>query len=212
MKKIFIFISFILVTQFTIGQQQFHANNGTVIPNAAAPTYATWNPADKGAGVTLSGSNLIATFGGASNGVRSTIGKSSGKWFCELKLTSYDNANQCFGIALSSASLTDIVFAVNDTWMLYGSVWDKVHNTVFDSYYTGSAALNTVVGIAVDMDAGTIRFYIDGVDVGQAYSGITGTVYIYCADFSNLNAVTANFGASAFEYSVPGGYNSGWYN
>lgn len=53
---------------------------------AVAVTYATRNPSDKNANIALSSGNLIAT---ASNtawkSVRATLGKSSGKWYREVK-------------------------------------------------------------------------------------------------------------------------------
>lgn len=52
-----------------------------------AYTYATWNPSDKAADITLTGSNLTMYNGSASEGhdlVRATIGKSSGKWYFEV--------------------------------------------------------------------------------------------------------------------------------
>jgi hypothetical protein len=41
--------------------------------------YATFNTLDKSPIVALSGGNLVAGFGGAVSGVRSSIGKSTGK-------------------------------------------------------------------------------------------------------------------------------------
>src|SRR5690606_21424014 len=47
--------------------------------SSAPIVYATWNPSDKTASITLSGGNLIATPTSTAQGVRATIGKSSGK-------------------------------------------------------------------------------------------------------------------------------------
>lgn len=54
-------------------------------PPTPSVTYATWNPSDKSANVTLSNGNLTATITAntAFYGARATIGKSSGKWYWE---------------------------------------------------------------------------------------------------------------------------------
>jgi hypothetical protein len=55
------------------------------------------------------------------------------------------------------------------------------------------------------MDAGTLRIWIDGVDQGIAFTGLTGT--IYPASTIYANGVTANFGATPFAYPQAG-YNA----
>jgi len=70
-----------------------------------------------------------------------------------------------------------------------------------------------VLGILLDMDIGTVAFTQNGVSLGTAYTGLTGTMYAAISTVVDNPAVvaTANFGASAFAYSVPSGYNSGLY-
>src|SRR3989344_5257710 len=59
---------------------------GNPSATSVSTTFATWNPSDKSASITFSGSDLTAT--GPTSGstffsVRATIGKSSGKWYWE---------------------------------------------------------------------------------------------------------------------------------
>ena len=69
---------------------------------------------------------------------------------------------------------------------------------------------NDVIGIALDMTAGTVEFFLNGSSQGIAYSGLTGTVYAAAGE--DGQQITANFGASAFAFAVPAGFNSGLYN
>lgn len=70
----------------------------------------------------------------------------------------------------------------------------------------------TNVGMALDVGAGTLAVYSNGV--------LTGTQHFTAGTLSNITvsiespigSITANFGASAFTYSVPSGYNSGLYS
>ena len=179
--------------------------------------YATWNPADK-TSVTLSNGDLTAF---TSQGtVRSTIGKSSGKWYWEYSVTSthpYDGTTiQSFGVANLSSVLGSEIGNDANGWAysnLNAGLGYKENAFSFVSY--GSPIpLTTNIGIALDMTAGTLKFYLDGVDQGIAFSGLTGTLYAGVGAqtqvVSNMTVI-ANFGATAFAYSVPSGYNSGLY-
>lgn len=66
----------------------FGARSGT---HTGGRVYATWNPADKGGGVILLNGNRsvsLSTTPTDGGSVRSTIGKSSGKWYWEVTVTS----------------------------------------------------------------------------------------------------------------------------
>merc|ERR1712100_589072 len=64
-------------------------------------------------------------------------------------------------------------------------------------------AAGDVIGMALDMDAGTLKYYKNGSLIGTAFTGITGTV-CFC-DGSNKNSVhTYNFGQRPFAYPVTG--------
>lgn len=178
-------------------------------------SYATWNPSDKGSGVTLSNGNLTGSTN-ANNSVRSTVGVSNGKWYWEVH---YDSAYiPLIGIATASATVASTGGAYpgidNYGWSYYGYDGHKYHGGVSTAY--GAAySPGDVIGIALDMDAGTITFYKNGVLQGMAFTGLAGTVYAMFGGSTNTGTngsqavVTANFGATAFVYPPPTGFNSG---
>lgn len=177
---------------------------------ASGVTYATWNPADKNAGITLSNGNLTATQGGASRAVRSTIGKASGKYYWELTQTGGGEAD--WGIGNSSASLS--------TWLgndANGLSYDSSDGKLYKggvAVATGGATYTTThtIGIALDVTAGTVSFYKNNVAQYTAFShGIAGTIYAMVGSFAATPVVTANFGATALTYTPPAGYNAGLY-
>jgi hypothetical protein len=176
-------------------------------------TYATWNPADKGAGVALSGGNLTMTLSSSpSDGgsVRSTIGKSTGKWYWELTAKS----GYCAGVIATS---TPTVAASNalllkvGTVGFYGNAIYKDGSVVQSGL--ASIATNDVMGFALDMSALTLQLTRNGSAYGTAVAIAAGTWFAgdgnYTVD-SIMN--TANFGATALAYSVPSGFNAGLYN
>jgi len=186
-------------------------------------TYATWNPADN-SGAVLSNGNLTASLN-ALDMVRSTVGKSSGKWYWEYTITASAlyaaSTFQTFGVANLTAHLGNEVGNDANGWAYGNKNTDGTgtKRTAFTSTaYGEQLPINTpnsaVVGVALDMNAGTLIFYLNGVSQGTAFTGLTGTLYAAVGQQTQDGmtcTVIANFGASAFAYSVPSGYNSGLY-
>jgi hypothetical protein len=178
--------------------------------SAPSVTYATWNSADKAAGITLSGSDLIATASDADvYAVRSTIGKSSGKWYFELTYTAALSNSTSLGVMNTTALLTALCGDDTNGYG-YNDIGQKKYNGV-DSAYGGTPANGSVVGVLLNMDDGEISFEWNDNAYGVAFTGLSGTFYIAFSSGYGANEVTANFGASPFVYSVPAGYNSGLY-
>jgi len=177
-----------------------------VSSSGSAVTYATWNPSDKAPNVTLSNGNLTAVGLSSGDCVRATVGKSSGKWYWEVTTAGTINS---FGVGVTTSGTT-ITIAFTDAATGYGVIdigW-KGNNGSYTAGYTSAYSTGDIMGILLDMDAGTIEIRRNGVANSVMFSGLTGTFYPAVQGYTNL---TANFGASAFTYSVPSGYNSGLY-
>jgi hypothetical protein len=186
---------------------------GLAVSRATLRTFATWNPADKDVSITLSNGNLTySTLAGAYRSVRATQGKSSGKWYWEVVSTG-DAGKALNGAAKSTAPLNNFVGVDTNGFGLYWLDGTKVTNSTNTAYAGGAIANSTVVGVKLDMDAGTLGFIVNGVDKGTAFSGLSGTFYPIGGTGSTTGnvIVTANFGASGFSGSVPSGYNPGVY-
>jgi hypothetical protein len=179
------------------------------VGGAAPSVFATWNPADKAAAMILSGGNLAATgSGGGQELVRATLGKSTGKWYWEITLTTGTAAR--FGIASATENLSDFLgFGTNG--FSYEDGGNKVNNNTPVAYGPGISTTHTI-GVALDMDAGTLKFYGNtGTDLGVAFTGLTGTYYPALSNGFNVSTQTANFGQTAFVHAVPSGFNAGVY-
>lgn len=164
----------------------------------------TWNPADKDSSITLSNGDLTATGGtNAYRSVRSTTGKSTGKWYCEITLDA-GGANGLVGVGNSTFSLANYVGADVNGWGWQGSF--KYHNG--SGAYGSGKTTGDIISILLDMDAGTITLWKNGTTQGEMYNGLSGTLYVAFSSQLTGDAVTANFGASAFAYTMPGGYSA----
>lgn len=169
--------------------------------NACPRVYATWNPGDKNSGIVLSNGNLTATCPSGANTVRATIGKNSGKWYWEYtqNTTSIEP-----GIANNSASLDYYLGGTANGWMYY-NLGQKYTNYIATAY--GASYNSTdVLGVALDMDNGTVSFLKNNIFQGIAYTGLTGAIYPATgSDGGGGVAATANFGASPLTYAPPNG-------
>ncbi len=189
-------------------------------------TYAVLNPSDKGSNLTLSNGNLTVNTSGGVNMVRATQGKSSGKWYWEVYINSMPTGQIIMGVAMAAASLSTYpgaqVYDATYGVMSYGYGSGGAGNGVGYRYVQGSPVnvgsgygTGNTVGFHLDMDAKTLQVYVNGVsqcpfsslDVSTGY----GTFFPAIAIITATEYVTANFGASAFNYSVPSGFNPGVY-
>lgn len=178
--------------------QQMMMAKGSVV----SFTYATWNPADKDASITLSGGDLTAV-GAGTGSVRSTIGKSTGKWYWELLVNS--TGSQVAGIIPGSEALNTLPGYTMNGWG-YSNAGQILNNATLIVSAASYTSTNTI-GVALDMDTLTIKWYLNNslIDTETIASG---TYYAITGWNANM---TANFGATAFTYSAPVGYNAGLY-
>ena len=95
-----------------------------------------------------------------------------------------------------------------DINIIQGASFTKKYNNGSNSNYGDSFAPGDVIGVALDMDGGTIEFYLNGVSQGQAFSGISGTYAPAAASGTGSGTArcTANFGQKPFKFSPPDGF------
>lgn len=179
--------------------------------NAEVNEIVTWNPNDTRSTYTLSNGNLTVDVCGLNGGVRATEFKTSGKWYWEIEMNSgsvpstmIGIANDLFNTELSSFGSSDF----RAYWQYNGSLYPDL------APYEGSRLNNgDILGIALDWDNKTLSFYKNGVSMGVAYSdlGVMGEKIYPVISWGTGGvvehySVTANFGATPFQYSVPEGY------
>jgi hypothetical protein len=171
--------------------------------------YCTWNPLDltpaSGTSTYSNGNLEVTTLTGNYGIARSTIYVSSGKWYWEIV-----------------PSQTEVTIGIVDvtqrptyaggsslSYAYYGGSGAKVNNGSYTSY-GASYGNGNVIGVALDLDAGTLVFYKNGVSQGTAFSSLSGT---FCAAISDVDSGTnatliTNFGQRAFAYTAPSGFKA----
>jgi len=138
--------------------------------------FATWNTLRNGANVALSEGNLKAvTSATVAQSAVGTIGMSSGKWYWEVR-------NE--GGSLSYTGIVDeghapstyIGSSSTGNGYAYNTGGQKVGPTSgTTATYGATYTTGDIIGVALDMDAGTIDFYKNNSSQGEAFSGLTGT-------------------------------------
>jgi len=185
----------------------------------------SFNPSDKTPQITLSNSNLTATLGGSpsSDGVRSTTGRSLGKWYVQMTIGATAITSGGYGAALAATpigvlwnNLGILVAAANGDIKLNGTASGK---------NIGTPVAGDVIDMALDLDNAQAWFRRNngnwngdvsanpatntgGVAIGTLFS--SAPAYFYMATLSGpaSSSVTVNAGGSAFTNSVPSGFGS----
>lgn len=187
--------------------------------------YATFNPLDKHANVMLSEDLLTVSSTTIHDLVRADIGHSTGKWYYEFQVRDTSLATS-LGLMTKSSDRLEMDLGIPGNrhgcaWHPYGIIecQDGARESA-PSYDPGD-----VIGIAVDFTSSTelarVYFSKNGEWVNQANParnlgyvemprGSRGEKFYPAASVSRDSVITANFGASDFYYTAPGGFNPGW--
>ena len=189
--------------------------------SATASNYCVLNRvAPYGSSLTLSEGNLKSACAGAywASLPGTFLIPSTGKWYWEVKATTATNmpidSNIAIGITKNISSqyntgqdqwpgyTADSYGMTNDVSSMYK--WTNATPTAYGASYT----INDVIGVGLDMDAGTLTYYKNGVSQGVAFSGLTGN-FVPSLGVNNTGTSAAiNFGHRPFAYTPPAGFKS----
>ncbi|WP_145413289.1 SPRY domain-containing protein [Paenibacillus xylanexedens] len=164
------------------------------------------NPSDVSGTITLSNNNLTASMPSGSI-IRGNYAHTKGKYYFEVKLDSGATTLQ-FGIATKSISIP----APTSVYVrcINGSNGNRYPENT--SYGTGWV-VGDVIGVAMDLDSGKLEFYKNGVNLGISHTDLIslinqyGEIVPYFRSGGTTPVITVNFGATAFKYTMPSGYN-----
>jgi len=174
------------------------------VPDSPTNNFATFNSLVGNLADTYSEGNLkIATT--LSNGAFSynaaSIGFSSGKWYFEFLWNATSSAYGVFGIVADTVNPNTQYVGQGDSYSYRSDNGTKVTGGTTASY-GASFTTGDIIGIAVDMDGGTLTFYKNGSTQGQAFTGISGTYFPACSDLDNNGGRNSTFTFNAGQDST----------
>jgi hypothetical protein len=172
--------------------------------------YATWNPLDVRSTATLTNGNLDISVSTVNGVRRATLGLSSGKWYWEILITS-SLGYSVVGVADSTCVTWDAGGGFFYTGNSSVPFSEKVDYSGTRTSYGASYTNGDIIGVALDMDSGSITFYKNGASQGVAFSSnIAGKTLFPAASQSNASAIssTANFGQRPFADTAPSGFKA----
>jgi hypothetical protein len=167
-------------------------------------SFLGWNPLDKSAAITLSGSDFVATTSTTGGqGVRTVTGRSSGHYYCEITCTGAVT-EAVIGFSVAGTGVTTCGGAANQ-WGYYAPNGQRYTGGGLFAY-GASYPVGTVLGL--QYNEGTMTMYKDNVSQGNLITGVVGIVHPHfstAAAGGTPNVGTLNTGGSAFVYTPPVG-------
>jgi len=167
--------------------------------------YAVFNAVAKASSQpTFSNGNLDLSASSAWNGAVGTIGVTSGKWYWEVV---NGNGDAFVGICGDNLVLTSAdPQTLTGTILYYGGNGNKRIDGTLTSY--GATYTTETIGVALDVDGGTITFYKNNTSQGSislSSSTLNGkTIFPFFVKYASTSAV--NFGQRPFSYTPPTGF------
>ncbi len=177
---------------------------------AVPVTYATRDPINKNAAITLSNWNLTTTdTSDWRSGVRATISKTSWKRYWEVRILNdwaFPNNTVCW-ICNSSYTFWYPV-DINGRWYH----WDgKIYHNGVSGWTNTSFTTNDTIWIAWDVDAGTLKFYKNNVLQAASFSGLGSWLFPHVWTYYTNSSNVVNFWATTMAYTAPSWYNQWFY-
>ena len=219
-------------TDHSGNSETFSSGGGTLTKTEDCPSnvFATMNPLSKGSDITLTNGNTVVTNSQTSDqSIVGTIACGNGKYYWEAKCTSNTSNYSNIGISLSS------VYGGNHSQVDSGRIMWSSNGSLYkeglglSTISLGALGTNDIIGVALDTENGTLKFYKGGVLIHTETNNsflYSNNEYIPASGLRdgggwNYNFGNGYFGTTAvssagtnasgigiFEYDVPTGYTA----
>ncbi len=110
------------------------------------------------------------------------------------------------GVGKAAATLAGFVGSDANGWGYYSANGQRF-NANTGAAFGATYGVGAVIGLALDMDAGTLQVFKDNVSQGTI-TGLTGAIFPMITVNAGAPAgfITTNFGATAFVHAPPSGF------
>lgn len=170
------------------------------LTSATNANFAVGNPLNAD-GSTWSGGNLNFSLPNSTNNAQGTVSVTSGKWYWEVVYSAQANGTGVQEIGLRTRWTSGVVYAPDGTKYVNGT----------NSAYGATYAVGDIIGVALDMDGGTVTFYKNNTSQGSislSGSGCVNATFTTSAGGGSTSTGSVNFGQRPFTYTPPSGFKS----
>ena len=195
----------------TAGTTYDSMTDAPTLTSATAANYPTWNPLKRTTNnFAITNANLQASDSSTTNAYvfASMFLPPTGKFYWEVTNVAGSGLNCAIGACLESAAQAGGSPSTTGFYRSNGQIQNIAGTNVTsgNSYTAGD-----VIGIAVDVDNGTVQFYKNGVAQGAtpSFTFTAGTVLAPFGSGDNsagTKTFAINFGQQPFAYTVPTGF------
>jgi len=199
----------------TAGSTYDSMTDSPTVTSASVANYAVLNPLAPSGGNRAALSNGNLKIAGNTLGIwgtyLSTIAVSSGKWYAEFTIAGglYNSIGILAVNPIPSGYSSDNqypgVFA--NGYSYQSDNGHTVHNNV-SIVYGATFTTGDVIGVALDLTAGTLTYYKNNTSQGTAYTSLSGTFAFAVAVADSASVINVNFGQQPFTYTPPTGFNA----
>lgn len=179
----------------------------------------TWNPNDAQGKFSLSNGNLTVELRGSvpRSIIRATEGKSEGKWYWEIKLGdtsgSHINNRTAALIGIMDESVYPHEASTYNNLKGYYTHGNSSKHPEKIPYGEGGF-IGDIISVLLNLDQGNLEFWRNGKSLGISHADLfeeEGKKFpALTSGLGNSSAgfitMTANFGATPFQYKIPDGY------
>ena len=182
------------------------------LTSATVANYCVLNPINIGSGSSLNSANLNFSVSSTAGNVKQaqafgTFGVTSGKYYWEVVWTT--SAQNFIGVCNSSQTPDISPYSASYIRGFVNSSGGLKADGQTSAAYGTTWTTGDVIGVALDMDTGSIAFYKNNVSQGTAYTNLSGSTWFpYITGWASGETYVGyfNFGQRPFTYTPPTGY------
>jgi hypothetical protein len=173
------------------------------LTSATVANYCVMNPIGGNSSMTLLNGNLNTSATAYSLHRYGTIGVSSGKYYWEASPTAMSGSGNGMVVGISN-DIQESGTTFNGI-RGYFSNDGKAYTGTSGATYGATWTTNDILGMALDLNAGTLTFYKNNVSQGTAFTGLTGEWFPLIRTDATVTSFI-NFGQRPFAYTPPSGF------
>lgn len=157
--------------------------------------------------LTIGNPYTISRYGNTSL-AKSQLGKSKGKWYWEVVINGFTGGHGYIGIGDSNTRCDGTFGYDSNAWGYRPS--GRLKESSSPNIPAPTSAVGDIIGIALDLDNGTIKYFKNGSEIASSNGIILNKTYYAMAGYIDTTGditISYNLGLKDFKFDMPDGYS-----